>query len=98
VAVVAGAALRASLGAVLAFILVARAAHWKATFMAGRKELPFRSHAHVVTADLADVAVHIAQRLCTLHHNTRTQRMAMASVDRTPPTLKFLHQRTSLLS
>lgn len=78
VAVVTGAALRTCLSAILALILIARAAHRKPTFMAGSEEFPFWSHSHVITADLADVAAHIAQLLCRLHNQNQT--MALVSV------------------
>jgi hypothetical protein len=63
VAIVPSPALRTGLRPVLAFILVTRAADWKPTLVTSGKELAFQSHAHIIPADLADVAVHIAQRL-----------------------------------
>lgn len=63
VAFVAGMALWTGLISVLPFVIVAWAANGKRTFVAGNKQLSFRSHSDVVSTDLANVAVDIAQRL-----------------------------------
>jgi len=59
VALVLGLALRARLGAVLALVLVAGAAHGEAADVAGREELAVRRGAHAVAADLAHLPGHM---------------------------------------
>jgi hypothetical protein len=53
VALVLGLALRARLGAVLALVLVARAAHREAADVAGGEDVSLRRGTHAVAADLA---------------------------------------------
>lgn len=93
VAFVAGMALWTGLVSVLAFIIVAWAANGKRTFVAGNKQLSFRSHSDVVSTDLANVAVDIAQRLRLLppqkHARTHESNQSIAQVPARPPSLSF---------
>lgn len=70
VALVLGLALRARLGAVLALVLVAGAAHEEAADVAGGEEVVVRRGAHAVAADLAHLSATAPPRL--LHTHTHT--------------------------
>ena len=63
VALVLGLALRARLGAVLALVLVAGAAHGEAAYVAGGEEVVVRRGAHAVAADLAHLPGHMLPRI-----------------------------------
>jgi hypothetical protein len=63
VALVLGLALRARLGAVLALVLVAGAAHGEAADVAGGEEVVVRRGAHAVAVDLAHLPGHMLPRI-----------------------------------
>jgi len=78
VALVLGLALRARLGAVLALVLVAGAAHGEPTDVAGGEDVPLRRGADAVAADLAHLPAPAPPRL--LHTRTRTHSRSQDSV------------------
>jgi len=71
VALVAGSTLRARLIAILALVLVTGAADGEPTLIAGHEKLPFDRDPHVVSTNLTNAAVDIAQgfRLQGPHNN-----------------------------
>ena len=103
-AFVAGMALWTGLVSVLAFVIVAWAANGKRTFVAGNKQLSFWSHSDVVSTDLANVAVDIAQRLRLLppqkHARTHESNQSIAQIPAPPPLQlpNITHTEQSLLT
>jgi len=74
VALVLGLALRARLGAVLALVLVAGAAHGEAADVAGGEELPVRRGAHAVATDLAHLPGHMLPRILRTRRKKQTKK------------------------
>lgn len=66
-------ALRAGLGAVLALVLVAGAAHREAADVAGGEELAVRRRAHAVAADLAHLTGPMLPRILRTRTNQKTK-------------------------
>jgi hypothetical protein len=88
VALVLGLALWARLGAVLALVLVAGAAHREAADVAGGEDVPLCGGAHAVAADLAHLPAAAPPLLypCSAHHTQ--EHSALRSQDPRPPLIR----------